>query len=628
MPTLERQRQMATWARTVAPCDWTTESKDATRDADAGVAREEQWLSDDRRKTDAHIREHNKILFRRARDRLHQLASHKFGSLKAMIKDIKSSGSITLDEFSTALKRRKLENVFPRDYQRVVFEAMDHSYDEKMHVDDLLKVLNPDMDQYEEPIITVPLPEDGDLNAGDGRLDAAHLVDKPLLPESLQDVKNKVVDAVFEKARNDKGEDGVADHKAYLMNAFKQWDTDMSGKLDPDEMIMALGPKHLCLPVDATDLKALVDFVAKDGGPVSYKEFVRVLEFTDIEPDYNPFFDHRNRDLLALKRLSEAPWKWQNPSWDEKALAPDHDIPPGDEPDRDDDDDDETKPYIRPLFTSQDIKKYNSTRSGPTEAQPALRPATSSGDVFADLRAANLRRLQSICPRFVPPPPTDWTRTGCGGDGVNCRSGLYLPTAERFVTTSQAYFKPLRYGPGHTVARDAVSDAQKHADGVKRRAQMKKLRNLRMEKDSAARQRKREEMLFMNEQQKLQKKVRFVVRRVAHPVFRRLRRCTTTTARRTARTSACFDGARPRSCKNGPTSTCTRACGADRRTTCSTLRIGRRVGPRRGLRRSSSASRTRTSPRVSGKNVSSRRVPSFWASWGAGRRDGARPART
>lgn len=555
MPTLEdsRQRQMATWARTVADgaCDWTTESKEATRDADVGVAREEQWLSEDRRKTDAHIREHNKILFRRARDRLNQLASHKFGSLKAMIKDIDSSGTITLDEFSTALKRRKLENVFPRDYQRVVFEAMDHSYDEKMRVDDLLKVLNPDMDQYgEEPIVTVPLPEDGDLNAGDGRLDAAHLVDKPLLPESLQGIKDKVVDAVIDKARNDKGEDGVADHKDYLMNAFKQWDEDMSGKLDPDEMIMVLGPKHLHLPVDPTDLKALVDFVAKDGGPVSYKEFVRVLEFTDIEPDYNPFFDHRNRDLLALKRLSEAPWKWENPSWDEKALAPDHDIPPaarGDERDRDDD---ETKPYIRPLFTSQDIKKYNTmrSRSGSHETQPTLRPATSSGDVFADLRAANLRRLESICPRFVPPPPTDWTRTGCGGDGVNRRSGLYLPTAERFVTTSQAYFKPLRYGPGPTVARDAVSDAQKHADAVKLRAQMKKLRNLRMEKDTAARQRKREEMLFMNEQQKLQKKVPclFESGAVAQLRCRRLRRCTTTTARRMAKTSGCSGGVLPR----------------------------------------------------------------------------------
>lgn len=516
-----RRRETATWSGHLAPdcCEWTTEARDATRGAETAVELEKKWLEQDRQRTMQATQALNRLLFCKARERLCQLASHKFGSLKAMFKELKvsESGTITLDEFSTGLKRLKLENVFPREYQRIVFSAMDEQYKEQLHVNDLQNILNPDMDNYsQERIIAFPLPDDGDLtNDQRSLVNPASLIDKPLLPEELHPVKDKIIDAVFRKTRLEKREEAVPDHKEYLMNAFKQLDANMSGTLAPDQLLMALGPGHLDLDVDTAEMRPLVDFMSlKSQGRISYKEFVRYLEFTDIEPDYNPFFDHRNRDLLSLKRLSEAPWQWKHgPGRKEDLLVPNHDIP---EPTRDaaaHEGDAVNQPHIRPLLTSQQIKDYNKSlvMSAAEKAHESSRPRTSTGDVFADLRATNQRKLQSICPRFVPPPPTDWTRTGCGGNGVNCKSGLYLDPCEQYVTTSSVYFKPLCYRTDGSVTRDAVSDAQKIVDQRRRRAKARMARNIALHKDMAEQQRKCEEMRFMNEEQKLKQKARLCI---------------------------------------------------------------------------------------------------------------------
>lgn len=512
--------ETATWATTLAPrsSDWTTEARDATQGAEGAVEKEKLWMERDRQRTIDATRSHNRMLFCRARDRLNQLVCHKFGSLKAMFNQFKvsESGMMSLDEFSAGLKRQKLENVFPREYQRIVFEALGREYVERMQVHDLLNVLNPEMDKYsQEKIISFPLPEDARLaNRQRTFPDPTCLVDKPLLPDELYPIRSKIVDAVFHKTRLEKRETGVPEQTEFLMNAFKQLDTNMSGTLAPDEILMALGPRHLDLKLDATELRRLVDFVAKscDGkthdARISYKTFIRFLEITDIEPDYSPFFDHRNRELLALKRFSEAPWQWNNPGWDENTLAPDHDIPEITEPTRTDDVD---QPYVRPMFSPQELNAYNKqiAKMSAEAVSDARRPLTSSGDIFADLRMTNRLKLLYTCPRFVSPPPTDWTRTGCGGNGINNASGLYLPSSERFITTSQSYFKPLRCNPNGSMSRDTVSDAENVVNERKRRARARLAKNNALHRDMAWRQRKREQMRFMNEEQKLIQKVQW-----------------------------------------------------------------------------------------------------------------------
>lgn len=515
--------QTATWAVTLAPqcSDWTTESRDATQGAEGAVEKEKLWVEGDRQRTIDATRSHNRMLFCRARDRLNQLVCHKFGSLKAMFNKFKvsESGVMSLDEFSAGLKRQKLENVFPREYQRIVFEALGQEYVERMQVHDLLNILNPDMDKYsQERVISFPLPEDAGLaNRHRTFPDPTCVVDKPLLPDELHPIKSKIVDALFHKTRLEKRETGVQEQTEFLMNAFRQLDANMSGTLAPDEILMALGPRHLDLKLDNTELRRLVDFIGKscdDGNTtdalISYKTFVRFLEITDIEPDYSPFFDHRNRELLALKRFSELPWQWNNPGWDENSLAPDHDIPEIAEAMRSKDADAVDQPYVRPMFSPQDLDAYNKriAKMGTEDISEARRPLTSSGNIFADLRMTNRLKLLYTRPLFVSPPPTDWTRTGCGGNGISTESGLYLPSCERFITTSQSYFKPLRCNPNGSMSRDTVSDAEKVMNERKRRARARLAKNNSLHRDMAWRQRKREQMRFMNEEQKLLQKVR------------------------------------------------------------------------------------------------------------------------
>jgi len=48
----------------------------------------------------------------------------------------------------------------------------------------------------------------------------------------------------------------------YLIQAFKQWDTGLSGYLTPDEFCDALGEKHLNLGVSDGDMKMVLDQVS------------------------------------------------------------------------------------------------------------------------------------------------------------------------------------------------------------------------------------------------------------------------------------------------------------------------------------------------------------------------------
>ena len=135
---------------------------------------------------------------------------------------------------------------------------------------------------------------------------------------------------------------------------------------------------------------------------------------------------------------------------------------------------------MRPLVTSRALARHHRTmrveRAAQVGAKESLKNFGTSDGVFEDMQASRRAQLDAICPRFVPPAPTDWTRTGLGGDGVDARSGAFLAPGDRFSTTSNAYFKPLVYAPNKPVSRDAISDAAR--EGL-RRSQVKVARRAR-----------------------------------------------------------------------------------------------------------------------------------------------------
>lgn len=70
------------------------------------------------------------------------------------------------------------------------------------------------------------------------------------------------------------------------------------------------------------------------------------------------------------------------------------------------------------------------------DGEPATTSVSSSRALFRDMDETNRVKRSGICGRFTVPPPTDWSRVGVGGDGVDERSGLYMASTDQFTTTT------------------------------------------------------------------------------------------------------------------------------------------------------------------------------------------------
>jgi hypothetical protein len=90
--------------------------------------------------------EQNLRVTNRARERLAQLAVHKYGGVKQMFEclDRNNDKELSLDEFSHALKRRNLEKLFPREQQRIVYEALDRDFSDSVDAHEMIAWLEED----------------------------------------------------------------------------------------------------------------------------------------------------------------------------------------------------------------------------------------------------------------------------------------------------------------------------------------------------------------------------------------------------------------------------------------------------------------------------------------------------
>lgn len=68
------------------------------------------------------------------------------------------------------------------------------------------------------------------------------------------------------------------------------------------------------------------------------------------------------------------------------------------------------------------------------------RPVTSSSELFADIAEKNHQKSTFICPRIPRScPPTDWSRVGYGGDGIDRQAkGMYTDSKEQLTTTMES----------------------------------------------------------------------------------------------------------------------------------------------------------------------------------------------
>ena len=149
-----RDLQMATWGPTVVPRpkSWVSESQhqqNTLRDHEAIAAEigdEFEVIEREKARKAVMMGEQNLRVTNRARARLAQLAVHKYGGVKQMFEclDRNNDKELSLDEFSHALKRRNLEKLFPREQQRIVYEALDRDFSDSVDAHEMIAWLEED----------------------------------------------------------------------------------------------------------------------------------------------------------------------------------------------------------------------------------------------------------------------------------------------------------------------------------------------------------------------------------------------------------------------------------------------------------------------------------------------------
>ena len=425
--------------------------------------------------------------------------------------DYDGSGTVSLDEFSRGLKRRNLEPLFSREQQRVLFQHIDKDGNEELDVHEFMQFLD-------EP---GPLDSSRSTMSRFGR-PPPKKKDRKMHP-AVQRVKDMIVDRLVARRRFHKFDDDQKVNSEYLVQVFKQWDEGLSGYLTPDEFCDALGEKHMNLGVSKRDMQLVLEEIDSDhNGEISYKEFAKFVQVHDIDPEYNPFFDSRQRALNKLGGIANKKWEWQketdlaNENVKKMAESIAKDVKTKEEYAKKEKEREvasipketnmmkATRPHTVGSSTDRSGGKTGG-KLAPENMKQKLKKLNTSHELFDEMKQKKAEQLAAICPRFMALPPTDWTRTGCGGNGVDPRSAGYKPFNQNTTTTND-YYPPIIYVPNQPVARNLMSDSQKGFLAKKQSAYKRKKRTDNNFKIIMDRVKMEETMQRMNEDQKLKEK--------------------------------------------------------------------------------------------------------------------------
>jgi len=420
--------------------------------------------------------------------------------------DYDGNGTVTLEEFSRGLKRRNLEPLFGREQQRVLFQHIDTNYNNELDIAEFMTFLTGGGGETSRS-----------TSSKLGRPPANPNKKPAKMHPAVQRVKDMIVDRLVARRRSQKMDDGQKVNSEFLIQTFKQWDEGMSGFLTPDEFSSAMGERHLNLGISQSDMtRVLSELDADHNGEISYKEFAKFLQVHDIDPEYNPFFDSRQRAMNSLHKISSKPWKWQKET--------DTAIHFQAQREREIDTDVEMSKTMNlqaaafEASTNVDVgdnmfhkerpntvagaRRGGGPRSGKSRK---LKKLNISGELFTEMREKNEEELSNICPRFRKMPPTDWNRLGMGR-GVDPNATAYYQDIRDSTTATEEYYPPVHYVPNQPIQRDLVSDSskgfyEKEANAARRKTRTDDNFRIIME-----RVKMEETMQKMNEDQKLREK--------------------------------------------------------------------------------------------------------------------------
>jgi Ca2+-binding EF-hand superfamily protein len=430
----------------------------------------------------------------KARKKLQRLVNQKFaGSVDILFNmtDTNHDGEMDFEEFSAILKRQRLEQFFGRKEQRDIFKAMDTNHTDKVNMTKLVEFLKGESEGF-PTVVKQPLALDtpdaealrihakesiylANKNVSVGSdmnftTSAAQRTAAQELKKRAEKSKEGIVRKIVEKRRLEKNEDGTGFTAKYVLNAFKQCDTDMSGKLSRKELEFTFGPKWLNLGVSKEDMDDFIEVADVDkDGEISYSEFIKAMHIHDLEPSYNPVMEARERSLKLLKGRVNEPFKYEAELNKMKQTA--H----------------EAQQASLALHTAAEEEKrtrrlttMNPSPADTTATLPAAwnsctkpvprlpapgsdknpgndgRAVVDAEELFKDMERIDAV-VRDTCGKTMTGQSEhhayDNSRIGVGSSGVNPNSGLYADPSERFSTTSLDYHAPLRYAPNQPVTR-------------------------------------------------------------------------------------------------------------------------------------------------------------------------------
>lgn len=221
-PSQIKLRKMATLNHNLIPTEksWATETRSKLGPG--------EWTESDKLLDSTVLKHHlaakarNEHMVNKARIQLDRIAREKYGSIRGLFRmfDENQDGTISLHEFSSGLKKRNLEKVFPREKQRLVFDHIDSSGDNIVQMSEFVQFFEGMNDE---------------LKAAEN-LSPSESVRKDVDLERMRDLlKEKLVN----QKRTLKLDDGYAENTEYLINAFHQIDKDQSGYIYFDEFIVS-----------------------------------------------------------------------------------------------------------------------------------------------------------------------------------------------------------------------------------------------------------------------------------------------------------------------------------------------------------------------------------------------------
>lgn len=485
----------STWKQTNRPENlWTTELKDKFKTKEEALLLESrEWDLPPQRG----LQSERDDLRDASAEKFKKFAA-KFGSGADLMKTLglNVNDGVSLNDFSSKMKERNYDIYFTRDEQRLLFEKLtSNPSDGKVAGSRIVTVVSKTLDTSRK---------------------SDHKRNRIL----VSDIKHNISQQLFEKNRIVRLDNDTKSVARQLENALLMDPSICDGTVNTKNLKVALGPTLLDVKIPEEHISILLQDVQKKHGEFpTVGEFVRYMHMKESSMDVIPLHDARAANIARLKtKVSDIEKTCTDPALISRvemltqSLKGSRDLSGS-----------KSLSTLRPRTSSNlgimsqsqsqtqpdflstmglsmpdtpSMRGVNSLSALSTSPPPIVSPMGKSASLFPppdfsptlaiskekqssttkpkkkvqrqrdpvdvmeeEILLARTPRREGV--RRVPVEPSDWSRVGVGGDGVNSSTGMFLDSQQQFTTDSMARFPSMKFAPGVGVYRECVGDAER-----------------------------------------------------------------------------------------------------------------------------------------------------------------------